>query len=83
MLTMMRGFSERMCQCFDKPCSDQIIEEMVAWSQDMARTMDAGDRIDDADRNEMAQVSEALTKCMLEIMKRSMPSPGPAQPVTP
>lgn len=81
-LATMQGFSERMCQCFDKACSDQVVEDMVAWSQEMAKTPDVNAQLSDDDRNEIVRVSEALTACMVEIMKRSMPPPGPAQPVT-
>src|SRR5258706_16425686 len=64
----MREFTDRMCDCADKRCADQITEEMSAWSREMAKRSGKHAKLSALDTKRMAATTEELTKCMTKAM---------------
>jgi hypothetical protein len=67
-IAKMREFTDRMCDCADKRCADQITEEMSDWSREMAKRSRKPERLSELDTKRMAATTEELTKCMTKAM---------------
>ena len=67
----MRDFTDRMCDCTDKRCADQITEEMSDWSREMAKRSGKPGKpgkLSELDTKRMAATTEEFTKCVTKAM---------------
>jgi hypothetical protein len=74
-LAMMRGFSNRMCQCADKACADQVQDDMVKWGTEAAKAADRDERPDPEMVRESGEIMTRYTECMTKLMMSAPTTP--------
>lgn len=79
----MGQFRDAMCKCFDKPCADEVTEQMTRWGQELARSGGGTERVTEADTKAMAAVTEEMTQCMVTAMTANPQPPPPANKPAP
>jgi mevalonate pyrophosphate decarboxylase len=75
----MGSFRDDICGCKDRACIERVSEAMTRWGQAMARKPSM-ERISEQDSRQIAEITEAMTKCMTAAM---MATGSPGQPVAP
>jgi hypothetical protein len=73
-LAMMRGFTDRMCQCADKACADRVQEDMTKWGTEAAKAADRDERPDPDMVKQAGEIMTRYTECMTKLMMMSAPS---------
>jgi hypothetical protein len=84
MIARMGSFRDDMCTCKDKPCAERVTEALTRWGEQMAArpVRDAEHKITEEENRQMAELAEAMTKCMTAAMMAGQSgfSPAPAKP---
>jgi hypothetical protein len=68
MVSVVRGFTERMCACRDKACADQVQEDLTKWGTEMAKKADRDERPDDETMKQITDLIQHYTECMTKLM---------------
>jgi hypothetical protein len=69
----MAEFSNRMCQCKDKPCADRVQDDMTKWGTEMAKNASPdADRPDPDMVKKSGEIMTKYTECMTKLMTMDM-----------
>lgn len=87
-VTAFEGFATRMCACADRACADLVLEAMTAWSTEMAKKPDDGNRPDEAAMKAMTDLGQKYSDCLTKLMDLPVPvkptePPEPTEPAEP
>jgi hypothetical protein len=75
-------FTNRMCQCKDTTCAQEISAELTAWAQEIAKDPAANDsKPSEAEAKRMGELATKLGDCMTNAMGAS--GAGAGSSVTP
>ena len=70
MVPRLKQFAAEMCACVDPACANKAIEQMTAWSQNMAKAR-AGEPMEpmsQQDTEAMRDASTRYTECMTRVL---------------
>ena len=80
----LEAFSERMCDCTDTPCAEQVSNDMTAWSEAVSRDRPPSDfRLTDEQTKRMADLGMRMGECMQRAFSSGQPPPQPPPPPSP
>jgi hypothetical protein len=74
-LAEMNQFSDDMCKCVDRDCTDRVTEAMTTWAQEMFKTHTEEVAMSEADTRRMAEITEHMATCATDVTIRN---PGSA-----
>ena len=76
-MAKLEQFTDDMCACKDRACTDALTQELTRWSAEMGRAH-PDLKPSETEMEEVMRVSERLSKCMMAAMGHgSPPSPTP------
>jgi hypothetical protein len=78
-LAKLTELTEAMCRCGNSACASRLAEDFRTWGQGLGQTMGhSEDHVapDEAQQQELAELSQRLTVCMTDAMTR----PAGAEP---
>lgn len=61
-------FRETMCACHDRPCVDELSGKLTHWGLALSRD-DQQEQPSDAQKQEMSNIVDAMSKCVAVVMK--------------
>jgi hypothetical protein len=67
-IAKMAQFSDEMCTCMDRACTDLVTEEIAQWGQEMAKSAGSEAKLSKEDMKQMTTITERLTKCVTAVM---------------
>jgi hypothetical protein len=76
-LAKLSQFSDDMCKCSDRECTERVTAAMTRWAQEMLATHSQGVTMSDSDTRRMAQISERLATCVTDVMMKGSGSSSP------
>ncbi len=71
----MERFADRLCDCRDARCAQEVIDDMTQWSQEMTKRGSEPPRMTEEDTKRAAEIGERAGRCMQNAM--SVPAPNP------
>jgi hypothetical protein len=74
-LAELSQFSDDMCKCVDRDCTDRVTGAMTMWAQEMLKTHTEEVAMSEADTRRMAEITEHMATCATDVIMRS---PGSA-----
>ena len=66
-------FADQMCMCKDLACSQKVSDDMMKWSQQMAREFADPPKPDSAAMHRAEDIARRLSDCMTQIYKINEP----------
>ena len=63
----MEAFRDEMCACHDVACVQQVSDEMVKWSQELAKT-NKQPKLSDDQTKRATEIGQTMAACMTTAM---------------
>jgi hypothetical protein len=77
-IAKMTGYSDEMCACADQTCVDGVVDAMTSWAQATAIAGRDAVKVTASQTQQLAAITEHMTRCMTEVMVRGASSAGSA-----
>jgi hypothetical protein len=71
-MAKMREFTDKMCQCTDAECAKKVSDDMVTWSQEMAKEEEPPKMTED-EIKEATEIGTRMGECMTKAMTAELP----------
>jgi hypothetical protein len=74
-ITKMAGYRDALCNCADRLCANRVVEDMTKWGEEMAHDPNRTTKMNEADTQRAAEISETMGKCLSRLAAQPTPSP--------
>jgi hypothetical protein len=75
-IAKMQQLADDMCQCRDRQCTERVVDEMMKWSQDQARSVKPP-RLSEQDMRRAEKIGLRMGECMGRAIRVEAPEPPP------
>jgi hypothetical protein len=72
-LDKMQAFTDRMCQCKDAKCANEVSDAITKWAEEMSKQFKEPPKMSEADQKRASDIGERMGKCMQEAIAASAP----------
>jgi hypothetical protein len=73
-IATLERFADRMCQCTDVDCTQQVTDDMTVWAQDQV-ALNEDLRMTEQEQRHATQIATRLAECMQGAMARPTAHP--------
>lgn len=70
----MQGFADRMCECHDSQCAQQVADDMQTWSREAEKRADPP-HMSEQDVQHASAIGERMGRCMQQAMTNGSAAP--------
>lgn len=75
----MTELKDRACACADRACTDQVTQDMMAWSKDVDQKMKPSAEV----MKKLSEIGQEMTACLAKVITPSAAGTPPDDPMPP